>query len=101
MQREKDDIFFENIDAHSVYSYDPEENGAELIARHQLNPVKKGGHFSSRDIVDMAEMNLTTYDVADVGGKLGKIGIHETHHSPLNATSVNFLGEPEDGTHIF
>lgn len=100
VHREKDEIFFESIDAHSVYFYDPEENVVELIARHSLNPSKKVQHFTAQDILDIAEMNLTTNYVLAVGEKLEEIGIFERHQLPLDESNLNFLGEPKDGTHI-
>lgn len=100
VHREKDEIFFESIDAHSVYFYDPEENVVELIARHALNPAKKVQHFTAQDILDIAEMNLTTDHVLAVGEKLEEIGIFERHQLPMDKSNLNFLGEPIDGTHI-
>lgn len=100
VHQEKDEIFFESINAHSVYFYDPEENVVELIARQALNPAKKVQYFSAQDILDIAEMNLTTNHVVAVGDKLEEIGIFERHQLPLDESSLNFLGEPEDGTHL-
>lgn len=100
VHREKDEAFFENINAHSVYFYDPEENVVELIARHALNPVKKVQQFASQDILDIAEMNLTTNHVLETGGKLEEIEVFERYYESLDEYGLNFLGEPEDGSHI-
>ena len=100
IHREKDEIFFESINAHSVYFYDSEENVVELIARHALNPAKNVQHFTAQDILDIAEMNLTTNNLLEAGEKLKEIGVSERHHLPLDKSGLNFLGEPGDGTHI-
>lgn len=100
VHQEKDEIFFESIDAHSVYFYDPEENVVELIARHALNSTKEVDHFAAQDILDIAEMNLTTNHILAVGHKLQEIGVFERHQLPLDESKLNFLGEPEDGTHL-
>jgi catechol-2,3-dioxygenase len=98
--RGEDEIFFESINAHSVYFYDPEENIVELIARHTLNLSRIVETFSSKAIIDIGEMNLTTDNVLGVGQTLNEIGIPVRHNAALNESSLNFIGENEDGTHI-
>ncbi|MGE6556543.1 VOC family protein [Exiguobacterium artemiae] len=96
----KDEIFFENINAHSVYFYDPDENVVELIARHDVNPNKSLDSFSVHNILDIGEMNVTTPDVAGVGAKFAELGVFHRYHQPMNVDFLNFLGAPEDGTHL-
>ncbi|MGX8178378.1 VOC family protein [Exiguobacterium artemiae] len=95
-----DEIFFENINAHSVYFYDPDENVVELIARHDVNPNKSLETFTVSDILDIGEMNVTTPDVAGVGARFAELGVFHRYHQPINVDFLNFLGAPEDGTHL-
>ena len=96
----EDEIYFENIDAHSVYFYDPDENVVELIARHAVNPDKSLTTFSVQDMLDIGEMNVTTPDVAGVGAKFAELGIVRRDRQPVKLDFLNFLGEAEDGTHL-
>lgn len=96
----EDEIYFENIDAHSVYFYDPDENVVELIARHAVNPDKSLTTFSVQDMLDIGEMNVTTPDVAGVGAKFAELGIVRRDRQPVKPDFLNFLGEAEDGTHL-
>ncbi|WP_214765783.1 MULTISPECIES: glyoxalase [unclassified Exiguobacterium] len=95
-----DEIYFENIDAHSVYFYDPDENVVELIARHAVNPDKSLSTFSVQDILDIGEMNVTTPDVIGVGARFAELGIVRRDRQPIKPDFLNFLGEAEDGTHL-
>lgn len=96
----EDEIFFENINAHSVYFYDTDENVVELIARHDVNPDKALEKFTVRDILDIGEMNVTTPDVASVGAQFAELGVFHRYHQPINVDFLNFLGASEDGTHL-
>lgn len=96
----EDEIYFENIDAHSIYFYDPDENVVELIARHAVNPDKSLTTFSVQDMLDIGEMNVTTPDVAGVGTRFAELGIVRRDRQPVKPDFLNFLGEPEDGTHL-
>ena len=96
----EDEIFFENINAHSVYFYDADENVVELIARHDVNPNKALETFTVSDILDIGEMNVTTPDVAGVGASFAELGVFHRYHQPINVDFLNFLGAPEDGTHL-
>ncbi|MDW2887127.1 VOC family protein [Exiguobacterium artemiae] len=96
----KDEIYFENINAHSVYFYDPDENVVELIARHDVNPAKSLETFTVNDILDIGEMNVTTPDVTGVGASFAELGVFHRYHQPINVDFLNFLGAPEDGTHL-
>lgn len=96
----EDEIFFESSNAHSLYFYDPDENVVELIARHAVNPHKSVQFFTAQDMLNIAEMSLTTDEVLYVGEKLEEIGVFQRHRLALKESMLNFLGEPQDGTHI-
>ena len=95
-----DEVYFESIDAHSLYFYDPEENVVELIARQTINPSVEIEGFSSQSILSIGEINLTTDDIKNVGNQLMELGIPVSKNQPLNENSLNFMGEKEDGVHI-
>lgn len=96
----KDEVFFQNINAHSLYFYDPEENVVEFIARHDVNPIVEVDKFSVQTIIDIGEMNLTTDDLLHVGEQLMDIGIPVRNNESIDETSLNFMGEIEDGVHL-
>lgn len=96
----EDEVFFQNINAHSLYFYDPEENVVEFIARHDINPKVEVDTFSVHTIIDIGEMNLTTDDLMYVGKQLITIDIPVRNNEKLDETSLNFMGEADDGVHL-
>lgn len=96
----EDEVFFERINAYSLYFYDPEDNVVELIARHAVNPVVQVEKFSARTILSIGEINLTTDDLLNVGQKLIDIGVPVRDNDPLNVSSLNFMGESDTDAYI-
>ncbi|TKC19021.1 VOC family protein [Robertmurraya kyonggiensis] len=96
---EKDEIYFSNFDAHSLYFYDPAGNIVELIARHALANAQEGD-FSIESILNISEIGLTVDDAIHACHKLMEIGIHEREHGDLTASSLNFMGEKSKGIFI-
>ena len=50
VEDDEDEVYFETIDAHSLYFYDPDENVIELIARHSVNPELHVKQFPLHDL---------------------------------------------------
>ncbi|MFD1957436.1 VOC family protein [Paenibacillus thailandensis] len=70
----RDEAFFENWNAHSVYFEDPAGNIVELIAHHRLN--NRTEHpFSSADLLGIAEIGIATDDVVSLADQLHRLGV--------------------------
>ncbi|MFJ7935372.1 VOC family protein [Sporosarcina sp. NPDC096371] len=84
-----DEVYFENLDAYSLYFEDPSKNIVELIARKSSPTVE--GYFSSQSILKISEMSITTNDVLSVGQQLMEFGIPVKDDLPLKE-QFNFMG---------
>ncbi|MCM3795027.1 glyoxalase [Priestia megaterium] len=89
-EEKKDEIYFEAFDAHSFYFEDPAHNIVEYISRHSDCPSSKDP-FSSKSLLSIGEINLTTPHVHSVGTQLINSGITVRNNRLLNET-FNFLG---------
>ncbi|WDW06738.1 VOC family protein [Priestia aryabhattai] len=89
-EEKKDEIYFEAFDAHSFYFEDPAHNIVEYISRHSDCPPSNDP-FSSKSLLSIGEINLTTPHVRSVGTQLINSGINVRNNRPLNE-NFNFLG---------
>ncbi|MGG2087967.1 glyoxalase [Priestia aryabhattai] len=89
-EENKDEIYFEAFDAHSFYFEDPAHTIVEYISRHSDCPPSNDP-FSSKSLLSIGEINLTTPHVRSVGTQLINSGITVRNNRPLNET-FNFLG---------
>ncbi|MFP7735918.1 VOC family protein [Priestia aryabhattai] len=89
-EEEKDEVYFEAFNAHSFYFEDPAHNIVEYISRHSDCPPSNDP-FSSRSLLSIGEINLTTPHVRSVGTQLMNSGIPVRNNRLLNET-FNFLG---------
>lgn len=96
----EDEIYFEGIDASSVYFYDPDENVVELIARHTVNPTRETTRFTEADFLGIAEMSVTVDDPEAVAHELSLIDVRRRDGGPIQAAHLNFLGEPNGATFL-
>ena len=80
-------VYFNWLDAHSVYFYDPAGNILEFIAHH---PLKNGrsGNFDVEDILYTSEIGLVTDNVprlsSELDTKLGLTNYAAKHHQPVS-----------------
>ncbi|MCA0980281.1 VOC family protein [Exiguobacterium aestuarii] len=96
----EDEIYFEGIDASSLYFYDADENVVELIARHSINRESDAEVFSTDDFLGIGEMSLTAVDPLHVAQELTNIEIHRRDGKPIDEHHLNFLGAPNSDTYI-
>ncbi|MFC7686538.1 VOC family protein [Ureibacillus sp. GCM10028918] len=96
----QDEVYFESIDAHSFYFYDPEGNVVELIARQSINPIVHADQFTADEILSIGEINLTTDDLLGVGQKLLTLEIPVLNNAKLDETSLNFMGQWNSNAYI-
>ncbi|MBO0586863.1 VOC family protein [Sporosarcina sp. E16_8] len=92
----EDEVYFENLDAHALYFYDPAGNIVEFIARHSVSE-ESSKTFSINSILNIGEMSLTVNDSIDASNQLNEIGVHERDNEEINRDWLNFMGEREKG----
>ena len=96
----EDEIYFEGIDASSLYFYDADENVIELIARHSINPESNIESFSSNEFLGIGEMSLTVEDPSLVATALEKIGVRRRDGNSIDPRHLNFMGPPNHDTYM-
>lgn len=96
----EDEIYFEGIDASSLYFYDADENVVELIARHSINPENNIESFSSNEFLGIGEMSLTVEAPSLVAQAFEKIGVERRDGNPVDPHHLNFIGPPNHDTYI-
>ncbi len=85
-------VYFDWLDAHSIYFRDPAGNLLEFIAHH---PLKNGrrGDFSVEDILYASEIGLVTEDVPSLAAELdAKLGI--TNYAAKQGEAVSDVFRP-------
>ncbi len=85
----EDEVYFEHLDAHSLYFEDPSKNIVEFISR-QSSPIVEGD-FSAESILTINEMGIPTNDVLSLGNQLIEFGIPVKDNQPLK-DQFNFMG---------
>lgn len=60
-----DEVYFEQLDFHSAYFFDPAGNLVEFAARHTLDTAREGP-FTAADLVRVSEVGLPVEDVRGV-----------------------------------
>ncbi|WP_214702065.1 MULTISPECIES: glyoxalase [unclassified Exiguobacterium] len=96
----ENEIYFEGIDASSLYFYDADENVVELIARHSINPENNIESFSSNEFLGIGEMSLTVEAPSLVAQAFEKIGVERRDGNPVDPHHLNFIGPPNHDTYI-
>jgi catechol-2,3-dioxygenase len=89
-------VYFDWLDAHSVYFRDPGGNLLEFIAHHALGNGRSG-EFDVEDILYASEIGLVTEDVPAVSAELdSKLGLTNYLPQPGQALSDVFapIGDP-------
>ncbi|MCC9624782.1 hypothetical protein LPB41_24125 [Thalassospira sp. MA62] len=96
----EDEIYFEGIDASSLYFYDADENVIELIARHSINPESNIESFSSNEFLGIGEMSLTVEDPSLVATALETLGVRRRDGNSIDPRHLNFMGPPNHDTYM-
>ncbi|MFD1040466.1 glyoxalase [Virgibacillus byunsanensis] len=88
----KDEVYFEYANGRAFYFEDPSNNIVEFIVRENFSEEMKGP-FSINNLLNIAEISLTTNDVRKHGKKLTDLGIPERDGDVVDPNSLNFMGE--------
>ena len=85
----KDEVFFQNIDAHSLYFNDPSGNVVEFIARHSSGDERSDA-FTMDSLISIGEINLTTHETEAIGRQLIEFGIQPS--ADIHSDGLIFMG---------
>jgi len=99
VEDEKDEVYFNNLQAHAIYFYDPAGNIVEFIARHSVSE-ENSKPFSSNSVINISEMSLTVNDPISAGKMLNEIDVHERDNKKINKNGLNFMGKREKGVFL-
>ncbi|MGN7476352.1 hypothetical protein ACTHOQ_00745 [Solibacillus silvestris] len=88
----ENEVYFENIHAHSFYFEDPSGNIIEFICR--LNDNKQSAApFSINSIIQMSEMSLVVQDKILAAEQLNEAGIIERNGDEVTPDGLSFMGD--------
>lgn len=88
----RDEVYFRNFDADSIYFEDPAGNVIELVGRRHRDLF---GAPSPESFLNISEISITTYDMTRVGEKIQEIGIPLWRATEINPHALNFLGRED------
>ncbi|WP_174616111.1 VOC family protein [Virgibacillus ihumii] len=94
-----DEAHFEFLNSKSIYFFDPGGNIVEFIARKSY-PNSGAATFTVNDVLNISEMSLTVNDVIGIAGKIIERGVPVRENESVDANSLNFMGEAEEGAFL-
>ena len=94
-----DEVYFENIDAKSIYFEDPAGNIVEFICRLS-DSTMSDEPFSASSLQKMSEMSLAIPNKLEAFSLLHNVGIYKRDDEELSPTGLTFMGEREDATYL-
>ena len=87
--------------ATSCYFEDPAGNIVEYIARDGIAPSSESTHFSTRNVIEISEIGLTTKNILNSAEQILHLGILPQDGKIVDEVDyLNFMGEQEDGAYI-
>lgn len=100
-ENSQDEIHFnQRTQAYACYFEDPAGNIVEFIARTETSPASSDLDFSTKNILSISEINLSTDQILKFIQDMKDIGIPVRDEEAISYTSINFMGEYEDGAFI-
>ncbi|MFD2045421.1 VOC family protein [Ornithinibacillus salinisoli] len=96
----EDEVYFQFIDAHSIYFHDPSGNIVELIARKSSPQATDSESFSIKNLLNIGEISITTNEVIPVGKSLVEHRIPVRDNEQLISDGLNFLGDRDGGAFL-
>ena len=92
-------MYFENIDAKSIYFEDPAGNIVEFICRLS-DAIASEEPFSAASLQKMSEMSLVVKDKLHAFKKLQEVELFERNDGDLTPTGLTFIGERKDASYL-
>ena len=97
----EDEIVFEGRNrATSCYFEDPAGNIVEFIAREKIAPLSNTLGFTTKNVLSISEISLSTDDIGAAYKGLQALGISARDNETYLHTDLNFIGSDEDGAYI-
>ncbi|MEK4386182.1 VOC family protein [Solibacillus sp. FSL W7-1464] len=95
----EDEVYFEGIDAKSIYFEDPAGNIAEFICR--LTDAKEStAPFSASSLQKVSEMSIVVKDKLKSVSAFHEVSIFERDHEKVTAEGLTFMGSREDASYL-
>ena len=94
-----DEVYFENIDAKSIYFEDPAGNIVEFICRLS-DATTSDEPFSVASLQKMSEMSLVVQNKLEASTLLQDVGISNRGDEEILPTGLTFMGERADATYL-
>jgi len=95
----EDDVYFEGIDAKSIYFEDPAGNIVEFICR-----LSDAGHsavpFTASSLQKVSEMSIVVKDKLKSVPAFHEVSIFERDHNEISAQGLTFMGAREDASYL-
>lgn len=95
----EDDVYFEGIDAKSIYFEDPAGNIVEFICR-----LSDAGHsavpFTASSLQKVSEMSIVVKDKLKSVPAFHEVSIFERDHKEISAQGLTFMGAREDASYL-
>ena len=95
----EDEVYFEFIDAKSIYFEDPAGNIVEFICRLS-DATKSDKPFSATSLQKMSEMSLAVRNKLEVVTLLHDVGIFKRNDEEITPTGLTFMGDRADATYL-
>ena len=94
-----DDVYFDNIDAKSIYFEDPAGNIVEFICRLS-DATASDEPFSAVSLQKMSEMSLVVQNKLEASTLLQDVGISNRSDEEILPTGLTFMGDRTDATYL-
>ncbi|WP_176466444.1 VOC family protein [Terribacillus saccharophilus] len=97
----QDEVHFnQRTQAYACYFEDPAGKIVEFIARTETSPASSDRDFSANNVLSISEINLSTDQILQYVQKMKEFGIPVRDEEIPTLSSINFMGEYEDGAFI-
>ena len=94
-----DEVYFDNIDAKSIYFEDPAGNIVEFICRLS-DATASDEPFSSASLQKMSEMSLVVRNKLEASTLLQGVGIFNRSDEEILPIGLTFMGDRADATYL-
>lgn len=94
-----DEVYFQTIDAKSIYFEDPSGNIVEWICRLSDSPSSSVSFHPSL-LQKVSEMSLVVHDKLAAAEQLETVGVVSRDHQPVPSEGLTFMREREDAVYL-
>ena len=95
----EDEVYFDNINAKSIYFEDPAGNIVEFICRLS-DATASDEPFSAASLQKMSEMSLVVRNKLEASSLLQDVGIFNRSDEEILPTGLTFIGDRADATYL-